>query len=315
VKKSDQTIFLLGAGASKDAGMPLVADVTEKLACCLPDLLDSDGNKRPEFKQLFDAIAKYDPEVTKNYERFVDWLHVLIKTQNAPFKKAFCARFSSDLIDAARYLELEGLRQPICDMLNARRKSPRYDPHYLSQLRKFIPNGEPLQVFSLNYDLTVEDACKKAKISFTTGFKKEWCPSLFRNSDHDVNLYKLHGSLSWFSKEEIQPARLIEKCPDDRNQLPELVLGPGKLQDDEPFVTLYSEFHNALRQAKACVVIGCSFADDHIKTPLQAASNRGMTVVDVRPGSDRENPRYKRICSTAKDAFESNAIVTVLDNI
>ena len=297
-----------------DAGMPSVAELTERLAHCLPQLCDINGNERPEFQQLFDAIANYDPEVKKNYERFFEWLDLLIKTQKAPFKGAFAVKGPSNWTDVAFHLRYV-INRPICEILSARRNSSRYDPSYLSMLKVFIPNGGRLKVFSLNYDVTVEDACQTAGTSFTTGFRNTWHPSLFRNPGYAINLYKLHGSLSWCSKTELEPAQLIEKSPDDCDPLPELVLGPGtKLQNDDPFVTLYSEFHNAITRAKACVIMGWSFRDDHIKKPLRAASNRGMKVVDVRPGDDRETcfTHYQRISMSAKEALESGAILAAL---
>ena len=86
---------------------------------------------------------------------------------------------------------------------------------------------------------------------------------------------------------------------------PDLVLGPGlKLQPDDPFVTLYYEFHRALRHAQVCVAIGFSFQDKHITTPLHEAIQRGLTVVDVRPDAIRR-PGYDPIQSNAKKAFEN----------
>ena len=62
----------------------------------------------------------------------------------------------------------------------------------------------------------------------------------------------------------------------------ELVLGPGtKLQPGDPFVTLYYEFHRAVREAKVCVAIGCSFQDDHVREPLKQATQHGLTLINV----------------------------------
>ena len=69
-------------------------------------------------------------------------------------------------------------------------------------------------------------------------------------------------------------------------------------------MTLYYEFHQALKQAKVCVTIGFSFGDNHITVPLLQAKQRGLAIVDVRPnaiGGEGYNP----IQSNAKEAFEN----------
>ncbi len=94
-------IFLLGAGASMDAGMPSVAQLTTGLRERLPGLKDINGDTRPEFPMLFDAIAHHDGEVTKNYERFFDWLALLCKVQKDPFHKAVRFDLDQHLVTAA----------------------------------------------------------------------------------------------------------------------------------------------------------------------------------------------------------------------
>ena len=90
-------------------------------------------------------------------------------------------------------------------------------------------------------------------------------------------------------------------CPDR--------FGPGlKLQTDDPFVTMYYEFHQALRKAKVCVTVGFKYQDRHIAGPLSEAMKRGLTVVDVRPdASPREGHGW--IPSNARSAFENGTIL------
>ncbi len=71
-----------------DAGMPSVVQLTTGLRERLPGLKDINGDTRPEFPMLFDAIAHHDGEVTKNYERFFEWLALLCQGQRDPFHKA-----------------------------------------------------------------------------------------------------------------------------------------------------------------------------------------------------------------------------------
>ena len=148
----------------------------------------------------------------------------------------------------------------------------------------------------------------------TTGFchvTGRWTPELFGTAGRGINLYKLHSSLNWTYDDNLENPRLIEhyssslENPPRWGRGPQLVLGPGiKLQPDDPFVTLYYEFHQALRQARVCVAVGFSFGDKHITTPLLEAIQGGLTVVDVRPGAIG-GPGCDPIQSNAKKAFEN----------
>jgi hypothetical protein len=86
-RKPEKVVFLLGAGASADAGMPVVAALTRQLRQRLPKVNDIDGYRRKGFGDAFDCIAGVDPEVETNYEKFFEWIRVLLKVQEDPFRK------------------------------------------------------------------------------------------------------------------------------------------------------------------------------------------------------------------------------------
>lgn len=306
-------MFLLGAGASMDAGMPSVEELTVELQRRLPDLRDINAAKRSEFCELFCQISKWDPEAAKNYERFFGWLSLLYRAEMNPFRHGLRTLLPNGLAGVAGELAFV-IKRPILDTLRDRHHRPQYDPSYLAKLADFIPNRGRLDVFTLNFDLCVEDAFKAHDTDVATGFRctdGKWSPRLF-HSGTGINLYKLHGSLNWclgpLQHDGYRP--LTEVWPPDWSREGEFLLGPGpKLQHDDPFVTLYSELHKALRRAKACVVIGYSFRDEHIKGPLHEASRRGMTVIDVKPAGVVASFKHSRNVSLGgKQAFESSAI-------
>jgi hypothetical protein len=304
-----RTIFLLGAGASADAGMPLVAELTQEMR----QRLSRDEDCRCAV-ELFDGLSKCDPEIPSNYERFFEWVQLLIRVQTGPFRKVV-KRFavSRKLIEAAPDTAF-ALKKPIYDILRGRRRRTGYRPGYFAKLGEFIPERGRLKIFTTNYDLCLEDGCRNQGIDVVTGFHSrsgKWRPSCFEGTSPGINLYKLHGSLNWGQTDEGRWR--IVSYPPDWNGEPELVLGPGrKLQDDEPFVTLYAEFHRALRRAKALVAIGCSFRDDHIKKPVRgAAMDFGMKVIEVySQGLDVSQPVPRR----AKEALENGEIGRALGN-
>ena len=278
----------------------------------LDTLTDINGNTRAEFPALFEAIARYDGAIRQDYERFFEWLALIRQGQMAPFNKAIRFGLEDDLARAAGELAWS-IKLPIWETLRAAHQSDTWAPDYMGCLKDFLPAQGRLKIFTLNYDLCVEDVGTRRGIDIVTGFRPNggrWAPSRLDASTRGINLYKLHGSLNWTLNGNLAHPRLVENHPPNWDQEPELLLGPGsKLQHDEPFVTLYSNFHQALRWAKVCVVIGYSFRDNHIKVPLLEASRRGLMVIDVNPGNIETGfERYKRLPLSAKEAFERGAI-------
>jgi hypothetical protein len=302
--RSRKVVFLLGAGASVDAGFPTVAKLTQEFTAYLASWPDGS-----DFRPLFEAIAGYDSGVRTNYERLFEWLDVLINPRKRTLRNALSENLRVQA-ESAQRLAMD-INLPICELLSACRTSSKGKLEYLAHLRDFANEVGTLKVFTLNYDMTVEDACRAAGMSFTTGFdERGWRPSLFE-SEAMLNLYKLHGSLSWFRTEDNS---LVEVDPINCDQLPELVMGPGgKLQHDEPFVRLYFEFCQEIAQAESCVVIGCALQDDHVRNPICTAMRRGMKIIDVGPSEiGIRFPLYTRICQTAKVALENGLILPKL---
>ena len=306
--------------------MPTVAELTRELRGRLPELSDVNGKPRHEFGEVFDLIERYDPCVAEDYERFFDWMKLVLDTRREPFRRLIDTKITASHIDAMAHLTFV-IGEEIARLLEARHASP----DYLSRLLDFLPEHKRLGVFSLNYDCCLEDACRAARIDVTTGFNlktNKWDPSLFGVRGKGINLYKLHGSLRWFGTrdESLQDDQfqhnlvLMELRSEQRQQhpphvkvasAPELVLGPAdKLQPDDPFVTLFCEFHRSLRQSRMCVIIGYGYRDSHVNSALDHAFDAGVSVLDVNPNSPSgkylSETRYHHLKMTAKGSLRNN---------
>jgi hypothetical protein len=326
-----EVIFLLGAGASVDAGMPMVKQLTEKLRKRLPDIPDINGNSRPEFSQVFDLIEAQDSSVTENYERLFEWIKLLLDVQKDPFRRIFAVKLDQAITNAMNALPFV-IGGEVARLL----ESCQSEPSYLAKFADFIPAQGRLKVFSLNYDCCLEDACQSAGVELTTGFDldtKTWNPSLFWREANGINLYKLHGSLRWHVvQDESRPIELFhlplmelksEQClPSDlkMRQEPELVLGPGnKLQPDDPFHTLFYEFHRSIRQAQVFVIIGYSYGDPHINSILERVLDAGGGLLDVNPGTPSNRYmfecRYHHLRLSARSALVHGKLRSELERL
>jgi hypothetical protein len=129
----EKVVFLLGVGASVDAGMPTVAVLTKQLRRVLPTLKDVNGNQRRDFGEVFDFLAARDPSVERNYERFFECIKVVLEAQNDPFG------ISRELKNGASYLPF-ALGSAVATLL----QECDTRPAYLARLAEFcLPRGSP----------------------------------------------------------------------------------------------------------------------------------------------------------------------------
>ncbi len=169
----------------------------------------------------------------------------------------------------------------------------------LSKLLKYLftSDNHLIKVVTPNYDRLIEYASEAAEIlwrtNFHTGYMGTWRgdkPALeFWNSgkrvpEKTLEVWKVHGSLDWFSFEKagIRSVPGITKLPP--YALP-LIVPPSikKLTEthDDPFRKIINEVDTALREANAFFCVGYGFNDTHIQLKLleRAKHDRKQVVL------------------------------------
>ena len=189
-------------------------------------------------------------------------------------------------------------------------------------------------VFTLNYDICIEQALRDANLEFTTGFKNGiWHPAEFGNQQR-IRLFKLHGSLGWVrhperrilfdANESFQRDDILQEGPDINHEI--IFAVDNKLQAAQPFLWLFQKCAELVAQAAYVVCIGYSFRDEHVNEiigqALAADSNKCMVFVgpDVSENTLTETRkitfypnRVTPIKMKAKRALTGNAILEALD--
>ncbi len=157
-----------------------------------------------------------------------------------------------------------------------------------------------LDVFSLNYDLQIEEYCKAHKLALMDGFApcdtknglRAWDPSQYQVNTHGLRLFKLHGSINWY---------FWYPAEDRNNQTPGISVDPYRSEVSHGSKKLYSckrpimlvglqnkvlEYSSGLRLELLCaakkawdsldvlVVIGYSFRDQGINRLLYDWGNK-----------------------------------------
>lgn len=140
------------------------------------------------------------------------------------------------------------------------------------------------EVFTTNYDLIIEKSLEASHIPYFDGFVGSYEPFFWQESidklvtkddltQNWIRLWKIHGSLSWFWKEDAKSktpkiVRIgkIEKIEDEND---ELVIYPSKEKYDssrkQPFIAYFDRLKNYLLNGELLFIFtGYSFSDQHI---------------------------------------------------
>lgn len=173
------------------------------------------------------------------------------------------------------------IRQQIIEGMKCEEVNDIYKEFYLKILRK--NRGNPINIFTTNYDLYTERALDELGFFYNNGFtgtcERKFNPISYNyafvenmNLNKDVwdrvsnfyNLYKIHGSINWINKNSAVIEKPIDNIIDET-----VMIYPTPLKDRTTLMTPYSDLMRNMQQSlmknnSILVTVGYSFSDDHI---------------------------------------------------
>jgi hypothetical protein len=167
------------------------------------------------------------------------------------------------------------------------------EPHimFIKRIVSRPPELNKVNIFTLNYDILLEKACEYSEVFCNNGFTgfhsryfspssfdlnlylKSTKPKLFSKA---LNLFKLHGSVSWLSTEQnpLNPYGMTEiqiSSSEDVifERIKDCIIYPIQTKKshslDLPYSELFRQFiENLHRETSTLIIIGYSFLDEHI---------------------------------------------------
>lgn len=188
----------------------------------------------------------------------------------------------------------------------------------ISQTKKFfawlslLNRDFSKEVFTTNYDLIIEKSLEASQIPYFDGFVGSFEPFFWQESidqfvskndmtQNWIRLWKIHGSLSWFWKEDkitkSQKIIRIGKIENIKKEDNELVIYPSKEKYDsskkQPFIAYFDRLKNYLLSGELLFVFtGYSFSDQHINEIIfncLRQNNRLTVLVFFFQDSEVEN--------------------------
>ncbi|MEE9371866.1 MAG: SIR2 family protein [Saprospiraceae bacterium] len=152
-----------------------------------------------------------------------------------------------------------------------------------------------LDLVTTNYDRLAEYACEQENIhhytGFSHGFSRVQVDKNYLKCSRQVNIWKVHGSLDWFTdpKGVILALSNVDKIPDG---LTPLIVTPGvekyRSTHADPYRSTIHKSDDIIDKSKTYLCIGFGFNDDHIQEKLvnRCAKEEAQIIVVTHKLSD-----------------------------
>lgn len=265
--------FFISAGCPlavkmPDDKWPLIPDVA-KLTQFVTDELKSKTEEKNSFDKLIDEVILSNLK-SNNIEDILSFLRGLKEVSVGNSVRGFTKE------------NLVILEKDICNKIveklevNLPDKNSPY--HKLAQWIS-IDREKPIEVFTTNYDLLLEEAFEDLSIAYFDGFvgSRQSFFDLRAVEDnlipkHWTRLWKIHGSINWFQKanKEVYRSSLTKANGDS------YLIYPSHLKYEQsrkmPYLALIDQLNRFIRQPNSLLIIsGYSFNDQHLNDTIISA--------------------------------------------
>ena len=337
--RSSRQVWLLGAGVSVNAGIPLMYPLTDRVIKLINDDM---GEQKDLAVTLLDYI-KSELADGCHIEHILSHLGDMIALAERAKDGSFQVdgeRIHKTRLQSIHHLILRNIRDvlrwgykpasgDIAEVIG-KAGSPivTVDDHrrFVKSLYRVSRAGldafrEPVHFVTINYDTLIEDALSLEQINFADGFTGGgiafWNEDVFRMAQQQPAIKavvtKLHGSIDWYRAQseggQIFRVRHDELYPDRSDDGGSVVIYPQSTKYMatrlDPFGFMFQNFRKLLAPDRKQVLFICgySFGDDHINADMEQLilnPKSGTTVVAFsKEGEGGLHPVLKRWGSTS----------------
>jgi SIR2-like domain len=296
--------FLMGAGCSKCAGLPLTADLTK-------EAIESE-NLDATSKAILGAIRdSFDGATTSHIEDYlselVDLLAIAERREKRESSKVLVAIGVSPYSAAQLRAAACQIKQAIASAIDKRVEIELHRAfvaavHRPRRVGKAAVNSV-VDYLVLNYDTIVEDALALERIPYSDGIDGGvtgwWSAETFDRDGLAARVLKLHGSVNWCElADDPLPRRIAPSLQLHNMQGRQILIWPASTKYREtqldPFAQLADRARRVLRPARGSqrvlVVCGYSFGDAHINTEIDRALRESAGDLTVIAFSGENTP-------------------------
>jgi len=299
------------------AGCPLSVEMEEGKWPLIPDVknlslyINSELATNDTYTILLDELKK----AGKNHENVEDVLSFIRGLLEVAKGGTVRGLTEDDLISLD-----ELVCQKIGGKINVLLPEAETPYHKIVKWIKSIERKMPVEIFTTNYDLLMEQALDSLEVPYFDGFvgSRRSFFDLKAIEDnlipiHWSRLWKVHGSINWYSEKK-QNRIKVYRSSEIKEEVSRLIY-PSHLKYDEsrkmPYIALIDQLNRFIREKSSFLILsGYSFNDEHLNGTIVNAlkSNPTAMVLALMYGEYEEDgsPRYPKAYELAENQHNLN---------
>lgn len=299
--------FLLGAGCSLKAGLPLMPKLTEEVL---------GHNKIGEkTKELLNEVCKLFSgarlaTIEDYMSEIVDLLSIAERRiqRGATNTKISVGDQESD--SAELQTALDEIKQAVSSAIGDKEVDVTTHQQFIRAIHGSLQAGKvgrSVDYFVLNYDTLIEDALGLGQVAYFDGFTGAatgwWEPSTFITNEKAVRVFKIHGSIDWCLLEGDSLPRRIRSGIKTEIPKSHVLIYPAatKYQETQrdPFAQMLNHMRLSLcpsgREEMVLAICGYNFGDSHIDLEIENAlhQSNGSLTIAAFTGTDEPEGKLK----------------------
>ncbi|MCY4543286.1 MAG: SIR2 family protein [Rhodobacteraceae bacterium] len=304
--------FLLGAGCSKCAGLPLATELMGMT--CESNQLD-----KPTKTILTTIENRFHGSTAANIEDYLSELMDFVA--NAERRKARGANKATVSLNEIEYSvqqlrdAVDQVKEAIAEAIDVERVNLQHHRQFIDAVHRPPRSGRKagdrcVDYLVLNYDTLIESALALERLRYADGMRGGqnawWDCSAFESNQLDARVLKLHGSIDWSEAPgESLPRRIATNVSLDNGNKGRILIWPASTKcresQQDPFAQLSQLARSILvpRPGRQTVltVCGYGFGDRHINGEIERAlrASRGELTVAVFTYDERPTGELKRL--------------------
>ncbi len=288
--------FVIGAGCSKCAGLPLMEELTRSVL----EALDRNGTAHAILAGL---QSNFDGSKGCTIEDYMSELvdHIAI----AERRKLRAANAATASINSANYgpedlaRALIEIKNSVASVIGDAKPTISVHRQFVRAIHQLLQSGragKPSRVdyYTLNYDTLFEDALSLERIPVADGFNGGatgwWDARAYDDSSAQARILKVHGSIDWcLWDSDVLPRRVRQGLDVGATREPVLIWPASTKYREaqrDPFAQIIEAMRRSLRPNPDTQVVlticGYSFGDAHVNVELDRAlreSDGRLTII------------------------------------
>jgi hypothetical protein len=292
--------FLLGAGCSKIAGLPLMPELTEtvlghvKIGAETKKILD-------KVRELFSGAQS--ATIEDYMSEIVDLLSIAERRTQRGAAQSKVSVGDQERDATELQTALDEIKRAVSSAIGDKEVNIATHQQFIRAIHGSLQAGKAtrgVDYFILNYDTLIEDALGLERVEYCDGFTGAatgwWQPSTFKTDGKAARVFKIHGSIDWcLLKDDSLPRRIRSgiKTDSDRNHV---LIYPAATKYQETQRDPFAQMLHYMRQSlcpgegkeMVLAICGYNLGDSHVNSEIENAlyQSEGRLTVAAFVGTD-----------------------------